>query len=266
MDEKEYSLIEHLGDLRKRLLRAVLGVTVVAALVFGIADELLDQLRRPMTAMLKEAHGAASQFVIISPAEYLICQMKAALVAAIFIASPWILYQLWLFIAPGLYDHEKRYVTLFVWAGAACFIGGAAFAHFLVFPTMFRYFVESLPHDVAMMPSISEHLDFTFKMLLAFGVVFETPVVIVILSVAGIIDPSQLGQYRRYVVVVAFVIGAVLTPTPDILSQTLLAGPLLLLYEGGVLVSRLAVRLNGTPLSRKERAEAYAKETSGTAS
>ena len=124
---------------------------------------------------------------------------------------------------------------------------------------MFRFFVESLPPDIMMTPSIADHFSFTLKMLLAFGVVFETPVVIFILSVAGIIDPHALGKYRKYVVVIAFIVGAVLTPTPDILSQALLAGPLLVLYEVGVFVSRIAVKVGGTPLSRQERADAYEK-------
>jgi sec-independent protein translocase protein TatC len=264
VDEKEYSLIEHLSDLRDRLMKATIGVVVVAILAFYFSDQLLEQLRGPMTAMLKDAHGGEARFVVISPAEYLICQMKVALVAAIFLSSPWTLYQIWLFISPGLYDHEKRYVSLFVWAGALCFVGGAAFAHLVVFPQMFKYFVESLPPDIAMTPTLSEHLSFTLKMLLAFGAVFETPVIVFILSIAGIIDPSKLGQYRRYVVVVAFVIGAILTPTPDMLSQLLLAGPLLALYEAGVLVSRLAVKMGGTPLSRKERAEQFAATTATT--
>jgi sec-independent protein translocase protein TatC len=118
---------------------------------------------------------------------------------------------------------------------------------------MFRYLIESLPSDIAMMPSLDEHFSFTLKMLLAFGVVFETPVFIFVLSLAGIIDPHKLGAYRRYVVLIAFIVGAVLTPTPDFLTQFLLAGPLIFLYELGVLVSRLAVTMGGTPLERRRR-------------
>lgn len=259
MDEREYSLIEHLADLRKRLGRALIGVGIVAVAAFAAADRLLELLRAPMVRIVQEVQGQTATFITTSPAEYFVCQMKVALVAGIFLASPWILYQVWMFIAPGLYDHEKGYVTAFVWAGALCFCGGAAFAYFVAFPPMFRFFVESTPKDISMMPSIAEHLSFTLKLLLAFGAVFETPVIVFILSVAGIVDPEKLGQYRKYVVVVAFIVGAILTPSPDVLSQLLLAGPLLLLYEVGVLVSRLAVKAGGTPLSRKERAAEYAK-------
>lgn len=260
MDEREYSLIEHLADLRKRVARAMLGVVVVAAGAFFVSDELLAALREPMIEMVREIHGADAKFIATSPAEYFMSQMKIALVAGLLLASPWVLYQIWLFIAPGLYDHEKRYVSWFVWAGALCFVGGAAFAYYVAFPPMFRFFVETTHPDVAMTPSIAEHLSFALKMLLAFGVVFETPVVIFILSVAGIIDPAALGKYRRYVVVAAFIIAAVLTPSPDVLSQLLLAGPLLLLYEAGIFVSKMVVKVKGTPLSRKERAEQYARE------
>lgn len=260
MDEREYSLMEHLTELRGRLGKALIGVGIVAIAAFWVSDQLLAILRAPMDKLIKESGGPDARFVVIAPAEYLICQMKAAFVAGIFIASPWILYQIWLFISPGLYEHEKRYVSAFVWAGAVCFCGGAAFAYFAVFPTMFEFLVGNQPADVLMTLSIAEHFSFTLKMLLAFGVVFETPVVIFVLSVAGIVDPHALGKYRKYVVVVAFIIGAVLTPTPDILSQLMLAGPLLVLYEVGVFVSRIAVKVGGTPLSRKERADEFEKK------
>jgi sec-independent protein translocase protein TatC len=254
VDDREYSLWEHLAELRKRLGYALAGVGIITVFAFIVSNEMLSFLRQPMDDMLKAVHGPSARFVIISPAEYLIAQMKVAFVAAIFVGSPWVLYQIWLFVAPGLYPHEKRYVTWFVWAGAFFFVAGGAFAYVAVFPAMFKFFVESLPADIMMTPSISEHFSFTLKMLLAFGVVFETPVVIVVLSLAGIIDPTSLGKYRRYVVVIAFIVGAVLTPTPDILSQVLLAGPLLVLYEGGVLISRLLIKVRGTPLTREERA------------
>ena len=133
-----------------------------------------------------------------------------------------------------------------------CFCAGGAFCYFAVFPTMFRFLVESIPPDIAMMPSLDEHFSFTLKMLLAFGVVFETPVFIFVLSLAGIVDPHKLGAYRRYVIVAAFIIGAVLTPTPDFLTQFLLAGPLIVLFEIGLMVSKLAVKWAGKPLSRRD--------------
>lgn len=260
MDEKEYSLIEHLAELRKRLARALIGVGLIAIAAFAVSDELLAFLRAPMESELHSVYGPTARFITMGAAEYFFCQMKAALVAGIFLASPWVLYQIWLFIAPGLYDHEKRYVTSFVWAGAGCFVGGAAFAYAFVFPPMYHFFLTNQPAEVQMMPGLDENFSFALKTLLGFAVVFETPVVIFILSLAGIVDPASLGRYRRYVIVVAFIVGAVLTPSPDPLSQALLAGPLLVLWEVGILVSRLVVKAQGTPLSRKERAEKHAEK------
>jgi sec-independent protein translocase protein TatC len=258
VDDKEYSLVEHLGELRTRLSRALIGIAILAMAAFAVSDQLLDLLRQPMQVILVEVHGPAAKFIVVGAAEYLVCQMKAALVAGVFLASPWVLYQVWLFVAPGLYDHERRYVVSFVWAGAFFFCAGGAFCYFAVFPSMFRYLVTNLPADIALMPGLEEHFSFTLKMLLGFGVAFQTPVVIFILSLAGIVDPNSLNKYRRHVTVISLVIGAILTPTPDPLSMFLLAGPLFVLFELGVLVSRLTLKFSGKPLDRKARAEAEA--------
>ncbi len=264
MDEKEYSLVEHLGELRKRLGRALIGIAVLAMAAFAVSDQLLDLLRQPMQSILVEVHGPGAKFIVVGAAEYLVCQMKAAMVAGVFLASPWVLYQVWLFVAPGLYDHERRYVLVFVWAGAFFFCAGGAFCYFAVFPSMFRYLVSNLPPDIALMPGLEEHFSFTLKMLLGFGVAFETPVVIFILSLAGIIDPASLGKYRRHISVIALIIGAVLTPTPDPLSMFLLAGPLYVLFELGVVVSRLTLKFSGKPLDRRSaRARAGADGVPG---
>ena len=258
MDEKEYTLVEHLGELRKRLGYALGGVLVATVGCFFVSEWLLHVLREPMEAALQLAHGATAKFMVTGAAEYIVCQMKAALVAAMFVASPWVLYQVWQFVAPGLYDHERRYAGMFIWAGAFFFCAGGAFCYFAVFPTMFEFLVKSIPADIAMMPSLEEHFSFTLKMLLAFAVVFETPVFIFVLSIAGVVDPKTLGQYRRYVIVIALIIGAILTPTPDWFSQMLLAGPIIVLWEVGVLVSRLAVKVGGTPLRRRAAVDANA--------
>jgi len=252
VDEKEYTLVEHLGELRTRISRALIGIVIVAVAAFAVSEDLLELLRAPMQEMLIKVHGPTAKFMVTGAAEYIICQMKVALVAGLFIASPWVLHQVWLFVAPGLYDHEQRYALIFIWAGAFFFVGGAAFCYVAVFPTMFEFLVSSLPADIAMMPKLEEHFSFTLKMLIAFGVVFETPVVIFVLSLAGIIDPTKLGAYRKYVIVVAFIIGAILTPTPDFMTQFMLAGPLIFLYEVGVGVSRLALKIVGKPMSRAE--------------
>lgn len=261
MDEKEYSLVEHLAELRLRLGRALIGVAILAFAAFAVSDTLLELLRQPMQAILVEVHGPAAKFVVAGAAEYLVCQMKAALVAGLLLASPWVLYQVWMFIEPGLHDHEKKYVTMFVWAGAFFFVSGAAFCYFAVFPPMFHYLVSNLPADIALLPNLEEHFSFTLKMMLGFGAAFETPVIIFILSLAGIVDPTTLTKYRRHVTVICLIVGAVLTPTPDPLSMFLLAGPLYVLFELGVFVSRITLKAKGTPLNRKARAaEAAAAE------
>ncbi len=260
MDEKEYTLVEHLGELRKRLGYAVAGVLVATVGAFIVSEWLLHWVRQPMETALHAVHGASAKFMVTGAAEYVICQMKAALVAAIFVASPWILYQIWQFVAPGLYEHERRYALSFIVAGTLFFVAGGAFCYAVVLPSMLEYLVK-VPPDIAMMPSLEQNFTFTLQMLLAFAVVFQTPVIIFILSMAGIVDPRTLGRYRRYVVVIALIIGAVLTPTPDWFSQMLLAGPIIILFEVGVLVSRLAVTIAGNPLSREARAAAHEQNT-----
>jgi sec-independent protein translocase protein TatC len=254
VDDREYTLIEHLTELRTRVVRAAIGVVLVSFVAFAAAEEIIHLLRLPLERALVDVAGGKASFVVISPAEYFISQLKAALVAGMFISSPWALYQLWLFIAPGLYKHEQRWASGFVIAGATFFVGGGLFAYFFAFPGMFRFFLAStVSANINMTLSIAEHLSFSMKLLLAFGVAFQTPVIVFVLSMMGILDPKTLTKYRSYVVVGAFILSAILTP-PDILSQTLLAIPLILLFELGVFVSRVVLKFRTPPLSRDARA------------
>jgi sec-independent protein translocase protein TatC len=266
MDDKEYSLVEHLADLRTRLSRALIGVVVVSFAAFGVADQLLGFLRRPMEEILHAARGPKANFVVAGAAEYFVCQMKAALVAGLFVASPWVLLQIWRFVAPGLYDHEKKYVRMFVGAGAFFFCAGGVFCYFVVFPPMFKYLIGMLPADIDMMPNLEEHFSFALKMMLGFGVAFQTPVIVFILSLAGIVDPATLAKYRRHVLLISAILGAVLTPGGDPMSMVLLAGPIFVLFELGVFVSRITIKVSGKPLDRKARAaeEAAKAEASTT--
>lgn len=249
LDQREYSLIEHLSDLRKRLGRATIGIFVISLGTFAVADDILRLLRVPMDKAIALSGGEA-RFIVISPAEYFISQLKAAVLVGIFLSMPWTLYQLWLFIAPGLYRKERRYVQGFVWAGALFFLAGGAFAYFLVFPGMFKFFIENtMKAGVDMTLSVAEHFGFSMKLLLAFGLVFQAPVIVFVLSVAGIVNPRTLAKYRSVVVVIAFVLGAVLTP-PDIISQTMLAVPLVVLFELGLFAARVALSWR----ERRERA------------
>jgi sec-independent protein translocase protein TatC len=241
VDEREYSLIEHLGDLRGRLVRAGIGIFAVAIGAFAVSEGLLDLLRIPVEEGAKLAGIDTLKFVAIAPAEYFIAQLKVAFVVGIFLSSPWSLYQIWLFVAPGLYHKEQKWVVVFVGAGSLFFISGALFAYQFVFPPMFKFFlVATNDADIEMTLSVAEHFSFSLKLLIAFGLVFQTPVIVFVLSMTGLVDPSELGKYRIYVVVGGFVIGAMLTP-PDILSQTMLAMPLVVLFEGGMWASRLVL-------------------------
>lgn len=260
MDEREYTLMEHLSDLRKYLFRAVVGVLVISLVVFNFSADLLDILRMPMQKILNQVSGDQARFVILHPAEYLMAQLKVSMLFGLFISSPWVFYQLWQFVSPGLHDHEKRYAISFVTAGAIFFCLGAAFAYFVVFPLVLDFFVSSLPKEIMMTPSLSEHLDFSMKTMLAFGIIFEVPVVVFIFSVAGIIDPHGLSKYRGHMVVVSFVIGAVLTP-PDVVSQIAMSLPLIILYELGGFAARLFVKKGeDAPLSKAGRAAARAAD------
>lgn len=242
LDRREFSLMEHLSELRVRLMRAAAGVLLVSLGTFAVAGELLVLLKRPVESAAR-ALEVVPRFVVISPAEYFIAELKAAVVLGVFLSMPWTLYQLWLFVAPGLYAKERRYVLTFVWAGAFFFVGGGAFAYFAVFPGMFEFFLRStLEAGVEMTLSVAEHFSFSLKMLLAFGLVFQAPVIVYVLSMAGVVDPYRLSKHRGIVVVSSFVIGAVLTP-PDVLSQTLLALPLIVLFEAGLMAAKLSLRL-----------------------
>ena len=264
--EKEYPLVEHLVELRVRVVRAAIGVVVIGMVVFFVAaDDLLAILQHPLQMALERVRNslvdtgisseqlASVRFVILAPAEFFLSKLKVGLVAGVFLASPWVTYQAWLFVAPGLYKHERRYVSAFVLAGAFFFCTGGIFAFFMVFPGIFEFFIKDTltGTNVTMNLSIAQYLSFSLKLLLAFGVAFQAPVVVFILSVAGIVHPSTLAQYRAYVVVGGFVFGAMLTP-PDILSQTLLAVPMLLLFELGLLAARIALKFQAPSLRRSD--------------
>ncbi len=237
MDEKAYPFMEHLKDLRKCLWRAMIGVALAMCGSLFFSKQLLAWLQRPMESVL----GDFSHFVVLTPHEYFFTEMKAGLVAGIFVASPWILYQLWLFIAPGLYRKEQKLAFGFVFAGAFFFVAGAIFCYLVVFPPMFKFFVGTLPPGVHGNYSIGMLFSFATNMLLAFGLVFETPVVVFLLIWMGIVDIADLQSYRRYVIVMAFIVAAVLTPTPDPLTQVMMAVPMILLYELGLLAARLCL-------------------------
>jgi sec-independent protein translocase protein TatC len=227
MTDVKMPLTAHLEELRWRLVKAVAAIGVAFAGCYYFAEPLFAFLIHP----LMSAGGGPVTLIGTGVVEAFFTKLKVSLIAAIFVASPMLLYQMWAFIAPGLYQHEKRYVVPFVIFGTFFFVAGAGFCYQLVFPVGFAFFIEEYK-SIGVEPNlrISEYLSFAARMLLAFGITFEMPVISFFLARMGVITHRTLTGYFRYAVVVIFIAAAVLTPGPDIASQFLMAGPLLLLY------------------------------------
>jgi sec-independent protein translocase protein TatC len=237
----EQPFISHLVELRDRLLRIVLAVAVVFLCLIPFANRLFSALSGPLLAHMPEG----SNMIAIEVASPFLTPFKLTLVMAVFIAMPLVLYQFWAFVAPGLYRHERRLVLPLLASSTILFYAGAAFAYYVVFPLVFAFLTGTAPEGVAVMTDISRYLDFVLMLFFAFGIAFEVPVFTVLLVWTGMVTQDGLRQKRPYIVVGAFVIGMLLTP-PDIISQTLLAVPVLILFELGVYFSGWFVRSKKT--------------------
>jgi len=233
----EQPFISHLIELRDRLIRMLIAVGIALLVTFPFANDIYTYVAAPLIAKLPEGSTMIATQVI-SP---FLTPFKLALVAAVFLAMPYLLYQLWAFIAPGLYRHEKRLAVPLLASSVVLFYLGMVFAYFLVFPLIFGFMAATTPEGVSMMTDISAYLDFVLALFFAFGIAFEVPIATILLVVTGLTTPDALVQKRPYVIVGAFVIGMLLTP-PDVFSQTLLAVPMWLLFELGVVASRILVR------------------------
>ncbi len=227
------TFISHLVELRDRLIRCLIAIVVVFLCLFPWASEIYNLLAQPMLAALPKG-GQMIATEVVSP--YLV-PVKVTMMVAFLAALPYVLFQVWAFVAPGLYAHEKKLVVPLVVASTLLFLCGMAFAYFVVFPTVFGFLTSYAPEGVAVMTDISKYLDFVLTMFLAFGITFEVPIAVILLVRMGAVSIAQLKEARPYVVVGAFVIGAIFTP-PDVISQILLAMPLWLLYEAGIWVAR----------------------------
>ena len=235
------TFISHLIELRDRLLRAILAVMIVFLCLFPWARELYALLAMPLVAALP----AGGQMIATDVVGVFLVPVKVAFLVAFVIALPYVLYQVWAFVAPGLYVHEKRLVLPLVVASSVLFIVGMSFAYFLVFPVVFKFMASIAPEGVAWMTDIDKYLSFALTTFLAFGVTFEVPVVVIVLVRAGVISIEKLKEIRPYVIVGAFVVGAIFTP-PDVISQVMLAVPLWLLYELGIVFARMVGRSPAT--------------------
>lgn len=225
--------VEQLLELRQVLLRCFLSVTLIFIALLFYAKQLYETLAQPLLKFLPEN----GQMIAIDVATPFLVPMKLALTLAIFITIPFILYQLWKFIAPGLYQHEKKFFMPLFFGSLSLFYGGILFAYFIVLPLTFSFFIFSAPKGVVVMTDIASYLNFVLKMFFAFGLAFQIPVLILVLAKLNIISPEKLSQQRPYVIIGAFVVGMVLTP-PDIFSQALLAVPLWVLFELGIFLAK----------------------------
>ena len=236
-NDQPLPLIAHLTELRDRLLRAILSVLIVFIVLFPFANEIYAFVSEPLRALLPE--GAS--MIATEVASPFLTPFKLTLFTALFVSMPYVLFQIWAFVAPGMYQREKRFAMPVMASSVVLFYLGAAFAYFVVFPLIFAFFTSVGPEDITIMTDINRYLDFVLKLFFAFGIAFEIPIAALLLIWTGITTPDDLAKKRPYIVVGCFVFGMLLTP-PDVISQSLLALPMWLLFEAGVLAGRQLVR------------------------
>jgi sec-independent protein translocase protein TatC len=224
--------MEHLGELRVRIVRSLVAVLIGLLIAFPASQYILDFLSRPILA-------TGNTLVFLAVTEAFWVKMKVALFTGLFLASPAILWQIWRFVAPGLHAHEKRYAVPFVVIGSLLFIGGGAFSLLVVTPGAVAFLLSYAGPGLQPMISIGSYIDFLLKFTLAFGAVFEVPLAMTVAARVGLVTAKAFARHRKYAILGAFVTAAILTPTPDMLNQTLMAGPIIVLYEIGILCARL---------------------------
>ena len=234
---KEQSLLEHLTELRDRLLRMVLAVLVLFVVLFPFSEQIFTAVAQPLLALMPEG----TSMIATSVTSPFLVPFKLVLLVAVLIAVPYLLHQLWGFVAPGLYTHEKRLAAPLLVSSVVLFYCGIAFAYFVVFPLLFRFFIAVAPEGVAVMTDIGQYLDFIIAIFFAFGIAFEVPVATFLLILAGATTAESMARKRPYIIVAAFVIGMLLTP-PDVISQSLLALPMWALFEIGLIMSRIFIK------------------------
>lgn len=231
----EMTFTEHLNELRVRLMRCLVAVFVGFLACYGFAERLFLILMDPLIVQLQPTGGS---LIYTGLPEAFFTHVKVAILAGLFLASPYIFYQIWMFIAPGLYEGERKYMIPIALCSAACFVTGALFGYYVVFPFGFQFFLGYATDFIQPMPSVKEYFSFSTSMLFAFGLIFELPLFMLFLSALGIVTHKTLRKYRKFAILGNFVVAAILTP-PDVVSQSLMAGPMCLLYEVGIWVSYL---------------------------
>ncbi len=234
VDEKQ-PFMSHLEELRKRLINCAISVGLGFIICYLFKEELFKILMLPLKNQMPEG----DRVIFTNLPEMFFTYIKTAFVGGIVISSPFIFHQLWLFIAPGLYQHEKRYLIPFVLSSSLLFVSGTLFAYFVVFPFGFKFFLGFANDYIQALPSVKQYFSFSIKLLLAFGLIFQLPVVVFFISKMGLLGPDTLKRNRKYALLLIFVIAAILTP-PDVITQFMMAGPLLILYEISIWVSAIA--------------------------
>jgi len=243
----EGTLISHLLELRDRIIKALIGVALCFVPCMLYSNDIFSYVSQP----LQEKLPAGTHLIATSVMSPFTTPFKLSFFIAAFLAMPWILYQLWAFVAPGLYRHEKRFAVPLLVSAILLFYVGVAFAYFFVFPVMFSFFASTTPKGVSMMTDINQYLDFVLVMFFAFGGAFEVPVAVVLLVITGIVKLEKLKENRRYVFLGCFIVAALLTP-PDAVSQSIMALPMYLLFEGGLLMARVLLRMKQSESEHKE--------------
>jgi sec-independent protein translocase protein TatC len=243
----EGTLISHLLELRDRLIRAMVAVALAFIPCMFYSNQIFTFVATP----LKEKLPKGTQLIATTVMSPFTTPFKLSLFVAVFIAMPFIIYQLWAFVAPGLYRHEKRFAVPLLMSSIVLFYVGVVFAYFFVFPVMFQFFAATTPHGVAMMTDITAYLDFVLTMFLAFGAAFEVPIAVVLLVLTGVVKLENLKKNRGYVLIGIFIVAALLTP-PDAVSQCIMAIPMYLLYEGGLLMAGILSRMRRETSDSKE--------------
>ncbi len=239
---KEDSFISHLVELRNRLMKASAAIIIVFLCLMPWAGQIYDFLAYPMMVALP----AGSKMIATGVITPFLIPIKVTLLVAFFVALPVVLYQAWAFVAPGLYSHEKRLIAPLVVSSSLLFLGGVAFCYFMVFGVIFKFINNFAPKSISVAPDIESYFGFVMTMFIAFGVTFEVPIVVIVLVRMGLVTVEKLKQIRPYVIVGAFIIAAIVTP-PDVMSQLLLAVPLCLLYEIGLLIAPLFAKMTQAP-------------------
>lgn len=232
-DGARMSFLEHLDELRKRLIRAVIAIVIGCVVAFVFLDRVFDFVTLPMRQMLPDG----GELVMTAPTEYFMLYLKVGVLVGLFVALPAVMLQLWLFIAPGLYSHEKKFAIPFVALSSLFFLAGAAFSHFIAFPWTWKFFMDFMPDYVQPMIKLGEAFSLYVKMLLGFAVIFQMPTVVLFLARMGMVTAGFLVRHTKYAILVIFILGAVLSPGGDVVSQALMAGPMIALYALSIVIA-----------------------------